>query len=357
MTLIAPYGDQLVNLVISDEERPESIDRAARLPSVQLSERSICDLELLATGAFSPLRTFLKRADFESVVESMRLENGLLFPIPVALPVEHFDGLKLDAEIALRDAKNDLLAILTVEEIDEWSQADFAAKVLGTRDLRHPLVGESEHWGKFNLSGKLRVLTLPKHYDFRDLRLSPAETRERLSSLANPNVVAFQTRNPIHRAHEEMTKRAAESARAALLIHPVVGLTKPGDVDYLTRVRSYRALVKNHYDADRTLLSLLPLAMRMAGAREALWHAVIRRNYGANHFIVGRDHASPGRDSKGEPFYASDAARVVSYRDRFAPPAPACSMDSFTQLVLGASHRSRAVGPCEDCSHSAHLCE
>ncbi len=309
--LISPYGGELVDLIVPPENREELIDYANRLPSIQLTTRNICDLELLATGAFSPLKTFMNRADFESVSREMRLENGLIFPIPVGLPVEHFDALKLDAEIALRDAKNDLLAILTVEEIYEWSPESFAENVLGTQDFRHPLVTEIQHWGKFNISGNLQVLNLPKHYDFQDLRLSPKQTREKLAEFNNPNVVAFQTRNPIHRAHEEMTKRAAEIADATLLIHPVVGMTKPGDVDYLTRVRSYRALVKNHYDADKTLLALFPLAMRMAGAREALWHAVIRRNYGASYFIVGRDHASPGLDSNGKPFYEPNAARKL----------------------------------------------
>lgn len=309
--LISPYGGELADLLVPPENREELIDYANRLPSIQLTTRNICDLELLATGAFSPLQTFLNRADFESVSYEMRLENGLIFPIPVTLPISHFDGLKLDAEIALRDLRNDLLAILTVEEIYEWSPESFAENVLGTQDFRHPLVTEIQHWGKFNISGKLRVLYLPKHYDFQDLRLSPKQTREKLAEFNNPNVVAFQTRNPIHRAHEEMTKRAAETVGGTLLIHPVVGMTKPGDVDYLTRVRSYRALVKNHYEADKTLLALLPLAMRMAGAREALWHAVIRRNYGARFFIVGRDHASPGIDSNGKPFYESNAAREL----------------------------------------------
>jgi sulfate adenylyltransferase len=307
--LISPYGGTLVDLIVPPASREKLVDYANRLPSVRLTERALCDLELLATGSFSPLRTFMTRADYESVTENMRLENGLIFPIPVTLPVDGFDGLKLDADVALRDAKNDLLAILTIEEIYEWSRADFAASVLGTKDFRHPLVAEIEHWGKFNLAGKLRVLNLPKHYDFRELRLTPQQTREKLTKIGNPSVVAFQTRNPIHGAHEEMTKRAAAKTGGTLLIHPAVGMTKPGDVDYLTRVRSYRALVKNHYDPGKTLLALLPLAMRLAGAREALWHAVIRRNYGANHFIVGRDHASPGSDSNGEPFYAPDAAR------------------------------------------------
>ena len=312
MNLISPFGGKLINLNALDEERAELFDFANCLPSVQLSERAICDLELLATGAFSPLETFMNRADFERVSAEMRLANGQLFPIPISLPIDDFEGLKLDTEIALRDQRNDLLGVLRVEEIYDWSKADFARNVLETNDFRHPLVSEIEHWGKFNLSGKVRVLNLPKHFDFGDLRLSPKQTRAKLFTLNNENVVAFQTRNPIHRAHEEMTKRAAEIANATLLIHPVVGMTKPGDIDYLTRVRTYRALVKNYYQSEKVLLALLPLAMRMAGAREAVFHAIIRRNYGANHFIVGRDHASPGVNEHGEPFYKADAAHRLA---------------------------------------------
>ncbi len=306
MNLISPFGGKLINLIVEGEERAELLNFANRLPSVQISERAVCDLELLATGAFSPLETFMKRADFERVSNEMRLANGTLFPMPISLPCDDFDGLRLDAEIALRDKRNDLLGVLRVEEIYEWSRSDFARNVLQTDDFRHPLVSEIEHWGKFNLSGVLRILNLPKHYDFADLRLSPQQTREKLAELNNENVVAFQTRNPIHRAHEEMTKRAMAETNGTLLIHPVVGMTKPGDIDYLTRVRTYRALIKNHYEADRVLLALLPLAMRMAGGREALFHALIRRNYGANHFIVGRNHASPGNG-----FYEADAAQKL----------------------------------------------
>ena len=309
--LISPYGGALVDLIIPPENRQELADHANRLPSLQLTERQLCDLELLATGAFSPLKTFMSRDDFESVSETMRLASGLPFPMPLTLPIDDFDGLRLDAEIALRDLKNDLLGVLTVEEIYEWSPRKLAAEVFGTIDARHPLIAEIGHWGKFNLSGRLRVLNLPKHFDFQDLRLAPRETRERLARLGNSSVVAFQTRNPIHRAHEEMTRRAADIANATLLIHPVVGLTKPGDVDYLTRVRTYRTLFQNYYDANRTLLALLPLAMRLAGPREALWHAIIRRNYGAGFFIVGRDHASPGLGSDGLPFYPPEAAREL----------------------------------------------
>ena len=310
--LISPFGGKLINLVVENEEREKLTEFANRLPSVQLSERSICDLELLATGAFSPLRSFMNKADYENVLGEMRLHDKTVFPIPVTLPVEHFEGLRLAAEIALRDARNDLLAILRVEEIYEWSRKDFARNILQTDDFRHPLRTEIEHWGKYNISGTLRVINLPKHYDFKDLRLSPAETRQKLTELNNENVAAFQTRNPIHRAHEELTKRAAAQIDGTLLIHPVVGMTKPGDVDYLTRVRTYRALVKNHYAQNKVLLALLPLAMRMAGAREAVFHAIIRRNYGANHFIVGRDHASPGVDERGKPFYKADAAQKLA---------------------------------------------
>lgn len=309
--LVKPFGKKLINLLISGDKRKELTAEANRLPSVQISNRAVCDLELLANGAFSPLDKFIGRADFERISEEMRLADGQLFPIPITLPVNHFDGLELDKKIALRDAKNDLLAIMNVEEIYEWSREDFARKILGTNDLFHPLVTEIEHWGKFNISGKLQVLNLPKHFDFKDLRLSPNETRRKLTELGNENVIAFQTRNPIHRAHEEMTKRAAESINGTLLLHPVVGMTKPNDVDYFTRVRAYRKLVENHYETDKTLLSLLPLAMRMAGPREAVFHAIIRRNHGANHFIVGRDHASPGKDSNGKPFYEPFAAQEL----------------------------------------------
>jgi sulfate adenylyltransferase len=312
MKLISPYGGKLINLLAESAERTQLIEFANHLPSVQLSERAVCDLELLATGAFSPLETFMSAADFESVSGEMRLQNEFVFPIPITLPVEHFAGLKLDTEIALRDARNDLLGILRVEEIYEWSREDFARNILQTNDLRHPLVSEIEHWGKLNLSGKLRVLNLPKHYDFGDLRLTPAQTRAKLSELNRKNIAAFQTRNPIHRAHEELTKRAAAIIDGTLLIHPTVGMTKPGDVDYLTRVRTYRALVENHYTDEKVLLALLPLAMRMAGAREAVFHAIIRRNHGANHFIVGRDHASPGIDSHGKPFYKPDASQKLA---------------------------------------------
>jgi sulfate adenylyltransferase len=286
---------------------------ATHLPSIQISEWSACDLELLATGAFSPLERFMGRADHQRVLDEMRLADGTLFPIPVTLPVEPSSEIHLDQNIALRNAKNELLAIMTVEEAYEWDRDEVARKVFGSLDLRHPLVAEMHRWGALNISGRLQVLQLPSHYDFRELRLTPAQTRARLEALGYPNVVAFQTRNPLHRAHEELTKRATQEVDGVLLLHPVVGMTKPGDVDHFTRVRTYKALAEHYYDHDRILLSLLPLAMRLAGPREAVWHALIRRNYGANHLIVGRDHAGPGADSTGKPFYGPyDAQELVS---------------------------------------------
>lgn len=306
--LIDPFGGKLIDLGIGSDESRRLAERAASMPSIIATPRTENDLELLATGAFSPLDGFMNRADTASVIAEMRLANGTLFPIPVNLMTDEFDGLRLDAEIAIRTVKNDLLAVLTVTEIWEWSSEEFAQNVLGTDDLAHPLVAESSRWGKFFLSGPLRIINLPQHFDSLDLRLTPAETRTRLTALGNSDVVAFQTRNPLHRAHEELTKRAAELTNATLLIHPVVGLTKPGDIDALTRIRIYREVIRRHYDAAATLLAVTPLAMRMAGPREALWHAIIRRNYGANHLIVGRDHASPGNDSQGRHFYPPDAA-------------------------------------------------
>ncbi|HEV8203312.1 MAG TPA: bifunctional sulfate adenylyltransferase/adenylylsulfate kinase [Pyrinomonadaceae bacterium] len=311
--LIKPYGEKLVNLLVPEEEREDLRVKAASLPRIQLSARNVCDLELLATGGFSPLRSFMNRSDYDRVLEEMRLSSDVLFPLPVTLTVNKDAGIKLDTEMALADQHNNVLAVMNVEEIFEWERDREARLAYGTNDLRHPLVAEMNSWGDLCVSGQMRVLQLPRYYDFRTLRLSPIEVRERLATLGRRNVVAFQTRNPLHRAHEELTARAAREIDGALLLHPVVGLTKPGDIDHFTRVRSYQVLAERYYDPNRMMLALLPLAMRMAGPREALWHAIIRRNFGANHLIVGRDHASPGRDSKDRPFYGPyDAQELVA---------------------------------------------
>jgi len=309
--LISPYGGKLVNLIVSGEERQELLERSKRLPSVQISARAMCDLELLSTGAFSPLDRFMKKADYERVLTEMRLTDGTLFPIPITLPVDESAMPTWGEQITLCDARNNTIAVMQIEEIYHYDPQREARLVLGTTDPRHPLLSEMVRWGKVYVSGALKVIGLPRYYDFIDLRRTPARVREILEQMGHSNVVAFQTRNPMHRIHEELTKRAAEEVDGSLLIHPVVGMTKPGDVDHYTRVRVYRALVDNYYDSNRTLLSLLPLAMRMAGPKEALWHAIIRRNFGANHFIIGRDHAGPGNDSHGKPFYGPYEAQAM----------------------------------------------
>ena len=309
--LIEPYGGKLIDLLVPSEEREAVMSRAGMLPRLQLTQRNICDLELLATGAFSPLDKFMGKDDYRRVLEEMRLAGGTLFPIPITLAVDPTSGILSGSEIALADQRNDLLAIMRVEEVYEWNMEEEARLAYGTADLRHPLTAEMQTWGKVCISGELRVLALPKNYGFRRLRLTPLEVRQKLEALGHERVVAFQTRNPMHRAHEELSKRAAQQVGGTLLLHPVVGMTKAGDIDHYTRVQSYIALVQNYYDSRSTLLALLPLAMRMAGPREAVWHAIIRRNFGANYFIVGRDHASPGLDSRNRPFYGPYDAREL----------------------------------------------
>ncbi len=310
--MLAPYGDTLIDLLVPTEERSELTARAGTLPSIQISDRSVCDLELLATGAFSPLDRFMGEQDYQRVLEEMRLSDGHIFPIPVTLPVNQAPHIQLDQQIALRNSKNELLAVMTIEEIYPWDLSREAETVFRTQDVRHPLVAEMHRWGKLNISGSIQMVQIPQHYDFQDLRLTPAQTRESLSRIGCESVVAFQTRNPLHRVHEELIRRASEEHDATLLLHPVVGLTKPGDVDHYTRVRTYKVLATHYFDSDNLLLALLPLAMRMAGPREALWHALIRRNFGADYLIVGRDHASPGNDSTGQPFYGPyDAQELV----------------------------------------------
>jgi sulfate adenylyltransferase len=306
-----------VDLLVPAAAIDELKVHANSLPSLQLSERSLLDLEVLATGALSPLDRFMGREDLQFVLDHMRLTSGHLFPIPVTLPVEKGASIRLDQQIALRDARNELLAVMTVEEIYEWKWPEMARKVFGTLDLRHPVVAEMRHcWGRLNVSGRLQVLQLPKHYDFQHLRLTPPETRARLERLGLQNVVAFQPLNLLQRAEEDRIKRAAEEVNGVLFLHPVVRMTKPGDLDHYTRVRTYKILVESHFDPERSMLSLLPLATRLAGPREALWHALIQRNYGANVLIVGSNHASP-LDSTGKSFYGPHEAQelVEHFRD------------------------------------------
>jgi sulfate adenylyltransferase len=302
---VHPGGAQLVDLRVDEDRAAELKARAVGWQSWTLTLRQLCDLELLTCGGFAPLTTFLGEQDYLSVCRDMRLADGTLWPIPVTLdvPTEVLTATVPAGVLALRDPEGAMLAALWITEAWPVDPRAEASAVLGTTDPAHPGVDQLLHrTNPWYLSGTLEVLRLPEHRDFRGLRLTPAEVRAEFARRGWQRVVAFQTRNPLHRAHQQLTLRAAQDADAKLLLHPVVGEGKPGDVDAHTRVRCYRAILPS-YPHGTAMLSLLPLAMRMGGPREALWHAIIRRNYGATHFIVGRDHASPGVDSQGRAFY------------------------------------------------------
>nr|WP_111300995.1 bifunctional sulfate adenylyltransferase/adenylylsulfate kinase [Paracoccus saliphilus] len=306
-------------LYVSSEAAAALKDEAGQMASWDLTARQICDLELLMNGGFNPLKGFLTQADYEGVVENMRLESGALWPMPITLDVnEKFaEGLEPGTDIALRDQEGVILAIMSVT--DKWvpNKAREAEKVFGADDLAHPAVNYLHNVaGPVYLGGPIKGLQAPTHYDFRARRNTPNELRTFFKKLGWSRVVAFQTRNPLHRAHQELTFRAAREAQANLLIHPVVGMTKPGDVDHFTRVRCYEAVL-DKYPAATTNLSLLNLAMRMAGPREAVWHGLIRKNHGVTHFIVGRDHAGPGKNSAGQDFYGPYDAQELfkQYQD------------------------------------------
>ena len=308
-----PHGGQLVNLVAAPERALELQAQSRDWPSWDLTDRQLCDLELLLAGGFSPLRGFMTRTDYESTCSKMRLGNGTIWPIPITLdvPEEFARTVAPGRPIALRDAEGVMLAVLHVEEVWQPDRHAEAESVFGTTSTFHPgvqyLLKRAHPW---YLGGRVEGIHLPPHYDFRDVRLTPAELRGEFIRAGWRRIVAFQTRNPMHRAHQELTLRAAKQMEANLLIHPSVGMTKPGDVEYYVRVRCYKALLSK-YPKDTVKLSLLPLAMRMGGPREAVWHAIIRKNYGASHLIVGRDHAGPGKDEHGKPFYGPYAAQEL----------------------------------------------
>lgn len=304
---------ELIDLMLDSQAAMEAKQAAVAYPSWDLTERQLCDFELLANGGFSPLTGFLGRADYDRVVSEMRLRSGALWPMPITLDVtEAFaEGIEAGTRVALRDPEGVILGILTVSDIWRPDRQYEAAQVFGTKDVAHPGVAylmEQSH--PIYLGGRVEALSLPMHYDFAHLRPTPAELRARFKRAGWRRVVAFQTRNPMHRAHVELTFLAARQTEANLLIHPVVGMTKPGDVDHYSRVRCYEHVLKK-YPEQTTALSLLPLAMRMGGPREALWHALIRKNYGCTHLIVGRDHAGPGKNGQGEDFYDPYAAQEM----------------------------------------------
>ncbi|KAF9510639.1 hypothetical protein BS47DRAFT_1377413 [Hydnum rufescens UP504] len=314
-----PHGGVLKDLLARDVAiHDQLVQESGELQSITLTERQLCDLELIMNGGFSPLEGFLNQPDYISVVDTLRLADGTLFPIPINLDVSEEDieylGIVSGARITLRDSRDDVaLAILTVEDVYKPDLVHEAVQVFGADDPAHPSVSYLRNQVKtYYVGGKVQAINAPTHYDYVALRYTPAELRAHFKKLAWRKVVAFQTRNPMHRAHRELTVRAARARQANVLIHPVVGLTKPGDVDHYTRVRVYQAIM-TRYPNGMGHLALLPLAMRMGGPREAVWHAIIRKNFGATHFIIGRDHAGPGKNSAGKDFYGPyDAQELVA---------------------------------------------
>jgi sulfate adenylyltransferase len=313
--LIPPHGGELIQLIAQPDRIAELKAHSKEWPSWDLTGRQLCDLELLLTGGFSPLRGFMTRADYEGVCHNMRLADGTLWPMPITLDVTEEFAKKLTpgtSKVALRDPEGVMVAVLNVEEVWQADRKAEAQAVFATTSSAHPgadyAINKSNPW---YVGGKLEGTQIPSHYDFRNLRLTPAEVRAEFARVGWRKVVAFQTRNPMHRAHVELAFRAAKQVEASLLIHPVVGMTKPGDVDYYTRVRCYQLLLSK-FPQSTAKLSLLPLAMRMGGPREAIWHALIRKNHGVTHFIVGRDHAGPGSDpATKKPFYGPYEAQEV----------------------------------------------
>ncbi len=304
--IIAPHGGELSDLIAAPERIAELKAHSREWPSWDLTPRQICDLELLMSGGFSPLRGFMTPGDYEGVCHNMRLSSGVLWPMPITLDVKEEFAKSLtpgSSKVALRDAEGVMLAVLHVEAVWQPDRKAEAQSVFGTTSAVHPgvdyLLNKGNSW---YVGGRVEGLQATSHYDFRTLRLTPAELRAEFARLGWRRVVAFQTRNPMHRAHVELTFRAAKQVEANLLIHPSVGMTKPGDVDYFTRVRCYQLLLSK-FPTGSVRLSMLPLAMRMGGPREAIWHALIRKNHGVTHFIVGRDHAGPGKDADGKNFY------------------------------------------------------
>jgi sulfate adenylyltransferase len=313
MALIEPHGGSLRIRYLPQDEALELKRQAAGWPCWDLTQRQLCDVKLLLNGAFSPLDGFLGPEDYEQVLSRMRLADGTLWPIPITLDVTEAFATRLQAgdAIALRDPEGFMIAVLNVDAIFEPDRRREAEAVFGSLDETHPGVDHAlNRTHPVYLGGRLSGIARPVEYDFRQLRDDPADLRRKFEQWGWTRIVAFQTRNPMHRAHHELTQRAAQIAEANLLLHPVVGLTKPGDVDHFIRVRCYEHILKT-YPEQTTCLSLLPLAMRMAGPREAVWHAIIRKNHGCTHFIVGRDHAGPGQDRKGRPFYGPYEAQEL----------------------------------------------
>jgi sulfate adenylyltransferase len=309
---IAAHGGILIDRFVPEPLRDEAVARALKLPRIPLDVRQISDLELIATGAASPLTGFMTREDYESVVHTMRLVNGLPWSIPVTLAVtpEQAETLSLDGQASLTDSEGSLLAILTVRDLFSYDKEVEAEKVYRTTDSAHPGVAAVYAQPEVLVGGEVEVLALPPHDQFPEYYLTPTQTRAYFADKGWRTVVGFQTRNPVHRAHEYLQKVALEMVDG-LLLHPLVGQTKGDDIPADVRMKCYRVLLDNYYPLDRTLLSVNPAAMRYAGPREAIFHALIRKNYGCTHFIVGRDHAGVGN------YYGTYDAQVIF--DAFDP--------------------------------------
>jgi len=313
--MINPHGNTLVTFHLSKGDLQEYSELSNTISSLTLTLKQQCDLEMISNGAFSPLLTFNNQKDYEEVLLNNKLLNGAIWPIPIVLdvPDNFLKALDKNEHISLRNAEGFLLAILKVKEFWSPNKKDEANSVFKTIDQNHPGVDYLfNHTNSNYISGELVPIQSNKYFDFTHLRKSPQEVRDLFRSNHWKDVIAFQTRNPMHRAHFELTRLAMEQHNAKLLMHPVVGISKPGDIDHFTRVKCYQHIIK-YYPEDSVELSLINLAMRMAGPKEALWHAIIRKNYGCNHIIIGRDHAGPGVDAEGKPYYQPyDAQELIS---------------------------------------------
>ncbi len=336
------HGGRLVNLLI-DEKRARLLKEITlNIPDICLNDRQLCDLELLATGGFSPLAGFMVRSDYESVLDRMRLQDDTVWPVPVCLDVSESvaQNLEVGQSVALRDPEGFLLGVMNVEDVWPVDREKEARQVYETLDTNHPgvwyLYNKS---GDYYVGGSIEVISLPLHFDFKQLRLTPAEVRATYAKLGWHRIVGFQTRNPLHRFLFEMTTRAMREARANLLLMPAVGMTRPGDFDHYTRVRCYQA-VSGHYPPNSHVMSLLPLAMRLSGPRDALLDAIIAKNYGCSHFIVGHDHASPGCDGNGNCFYESDRARMLAAEFSTEIGVEIVSFEKFVYLPFEDEYHS-----------------
>lgn len=309
---IPPHGGKLVNAFVSGSAAETLRERARTMPQIHLADRRLSDLEMIGCGAFSPLDGFMKRADYDHVVVNKRLANGLPWTIPITLAVtsDEAENLEIDAEVALVDKFENILAILQLEEIYRYDREREARLVYNTTDEAHPGVRNLYHRGDVHLGGRIQVLQERVDQTFKEHRLTPERTRRAFAERGWRKIVGFQTRNPIHRAHEYITKCALETMDG-LLIHPLVGATKDDDIPAEVRMKCYQVLMDNYYPKERVMLSVLPAAMRYAGPREAILHALIRKNYGCTHFIVGRDHAGVGN------YYGTYDAQYIF--DEFEP--------------------------------------